>query len=502
MKEYEALREAIAILEQENTALRLQAQNLEEDMGRLEAFLDAVPAGVLIKGESSPPLFVNKHLREAFGSIRDGEDGSRFRYQDGDPGFKSQDGKSLWEGDPESQETIVRPDGTARIFKAFRFPIARKRHSPLVGCLVLDSTEQVNAEKALSRSEERYRTLFEQAREMIVITDRQGQIIDVNRSALSVLGYTRHEMLNMSYRDLLFSLGREKEFFQELENQGYVKDFEDRIRKKDGSPLDCLLTVAEVVDDAGRIQLCQGILHDITERKKAEARIFTLTRRLLKTQENERRRLSRDLHDNVAQALSALRLETDMLFQNVVQHTPEHDHAIKEFMKRLDQTIVDVRHLAYDLRPPMLDDLGLVRTVAQYCSDFARTCTIPVDFYSAGLENLKLPGDIEINIFRLIQEALANIRRHAEATEVIVRMVASFPNVIVRIEDNGRGFDVERRLGEALHEQRMGLKNMNERICLLRGTMRIRSHPARGTQIYVEIPCQEKILHEEKDSDR
>jgi len=158
----------------------------------------------------------------------------------------------------------------------------------------------------------------------------------------------------------------------------------------------------------------------------------------------------------------------------------------------LQESISSVRDLSYDLRPPGMEQLGIGRTVYQYCEDFAESNNISVDYYSAGIKDLKLEFDTAINLYRLIQEALNNIRMHAEADHVIVRLVASSPNIILRIEDNGKGFDVERRLAKALKEKRMGLSNMEERVSLLEGTMNIKSQPSKGTRIFIEVPCRER----------
>ena len=115
-----------------------------------------------------------------------------------------------------------------------------------------------------------------------------------------------------------------------------------------------------------------------------------------------------------------------------------------------------------------------------------------VDFYSAGVKDLKLDFDTAINLYRLIQEGLNNINKHARADNVIIRLVASSPNIILRIEDDGRGFDVDNRLSKALKEKRMGLSNMEERVSLLAGKMDIKSQIGRGTRIFIEVPWQEK----------
>jgi signal transduction histidine kinase len=160
--------------------------------------------------------------------------------------------------------------------------------------------------------------------------------------------------------------------------------------------------------------------------------------------------------------------------------------------KTLQASITAVRDLSYDLRPPGMDQLGLIRTVYQYCEDFAAKNNVSVDFYSAGMKDLQMDFDTEINLFRLIQEGLNNIRQHARAGHVVIRLVASSPNIILRIEDDGQGFDVEHRLARSLKEKRMGLSSMEERVSLLEGRMNIRSRPSKGTKILIEVPFRER----------
>jgi two-component system NarL family sensor kinase len=121
-----------------------------------------------------------------------------------------------------------------------------------------------------------------------------------------------------------------------------------------------------------------------------------------------------------------------------------------------------------------------------------------VDFHSAGMDDLKLDFDTEINLYRLIQEALTNVKKHADARHAIVRLVAAHPHIILRIEDNGKGFDVEGRLLRALDEKRMGLQDMEQRSNLLNGKLRIQSRMGEGTKILIEIPYKEKRVGSEK----
>jgi len=245
-------------------------------------------------------------------------------------------------------------------------------------------------------------------------------------------------------------------------------------------------------NEEGEIEGFIQIARDITERKLAEERIHTLTQQLLKAQENERQRISRYLHDQVGQQLSIIRIGCETLFDNCAEITPEIKKRVANLSNIIQGTISAVRELAYDLRPPGLDQLGLVQAVFQLCEDFSENTGIEVDFKAAGMDDLKVNSDMAINMYRLFQEGLNNVKKHAQAGRVMVRLVASYPNIILRIEDDGKGFDVEGRLLKASGEKRMGLSSMEERVSLLNGDLRIRSRLSEGTRIRIEFPLKEK----------
>ena len=160
--------------------------------------------------------------------------------------------------------------------------------------------------------------------------------------------------------------------------------------------------------------------------------------------------------------------------------------------RRVQGTIMAVRDLAYNLRPGNLEQLGLAQTLLEHCEEFSAKTGVRVDFSAAAIDELQLDFDTRITLYRLIQEGLNNVQKHADATDVTIRLVTSFPYIILRIEDNGRGFDVKNRLFSAANEKRMGLRSMEERAALLGGKMRIESRTRQGTKIFIEIPFKEK----------
>lgn len=230
---------------------------------------------------------------------------------------------------------------------------------------------------------------------------------------------------------------------------------------------------------------------EIEQRKRAEDHVHTLTHELIKAQENERRKISYELHERIAQDLSCLIITCDALFDNQPQVPRELQKKIEAFSKTFKSTIEAIRDLSYDLRPPDLDLLGLAKTVSYNCRDFSKKTGLIVDFTSTGIEDIKLDFDTEINLYRLIQEGLFNIKKHADASHVKVTLVAAFPNIILRIEDDGKGFDVKERMASALNEKRIGLRSMMQRAKLLHGEIEIQSKPMQGTKICIRLPYKD-----------
>jgi len=245
-------------------------------------------------------------------------------------------------------------------------------------------------------------------------------------------------------------------------------------------------------DSSGRPIHVVGANVDITELKEAEEQIQALSHEILTAQEVERQKIARDLHDNIAQNLSSLKIAAQTLFNAETVVSMETRRKVADMSKTLHECIKDVRRMSYDLRPPELDQLSLIKTVFKFCDDFSKREKIEIDAKATGIdENLMCP-DMEINIYRIIQEALNNIKKHAEADKVVIRLISSFPDIVIRIEDNGKGFDVKARKAHAVEEKRMGLVNLNERVRLLNGEISFQSQKNRGTRIYITIPYKEQ----------
>jgi signal transduction histidine kinase len=172
---------------------------------------------------------------------------------------------------------------------------------------------------------------------------------------------------------------------------------------------------------------------------------------------------------------------------------------LDDVSKTLDRALTSVREISYDLRPASLD-LGLSRAIHQLVEEYSSRNGMKVDFVCAGVDELELDSDTKINLYRLIQESLNNVKKHARATRVTVRLVASFPKIILRVEDNGEGFDLQKERNGSPVNRHMGLWNMNERVGLLQGVMKIDTKPKQGTSILIEIPWKEQCLGQKANS--
>lgn len=358
---------------------------------------------------------------------------------------------------------------------------------------VNEMTERLTEKQAfLTRAEAKYRTLFENATVGLFRSTPSGQLLSANKTLANMLGFASPAQCVAEMFDLgaqAYATPADREVFRRNTEQSEKPEpLEFRIRRTDGDVIWVETTAKAIRGPGGEVLFYEGSMIDITDRKRAEEYRKILSRELLRIQEFERRRVALDLHDNVAQDLSALKIAFETLFDDEPKLEPRTQERAMRCADILGKSIASVRNMAHDLRPSGLDQLGLVQTLAEYCRSFAASTGLVVDFSSAGMDNVHLDGDAGSHVFRIIQEALYNVRKHAQADKIKVRLVASHPNVILRVEDNGKGFDPSHRPTEALSERRMGLLGMRERADMLGGKLDLHSIPNKGTRLLVEFP--------------
>ncbi|MBW2245589.1 MAG: PAS domain S-box protein [Deltaproteobacteria bacterium] len=360
---------------------------------------------------------------------------------------------------------------------------------------ITDITEKKRMEVSLRQSESQKRAILDASIDRIRYIDKDMKIIWANKTTAMALNMSTEDLVGHTCYKLF--VGRDTPckvcptvIARETGKIERAVMYQPKVKGIEGESYWDTYCVP-LKNDAGEIESFIQIARNITDQKRAEEHINILTQELMRTQESERQRISRDLHDNVAQELSAVKIGCETLFDNQTNITPEIRKRMSQMSIMLQEIIKAIRDLSYYLRPSGLDEMGLIQTIFQYCHDFSEDNGINVDFHSAGMKDLTLDFDTEINLYRLIQEGLANIKKHADAEHVTIRLVAAFPNIILRIEDNGKGFDVQKRLATLSEEKRMGIRSMEQRAKLLQGEMEIQSKPMQGTKISIMLPYKD-----------
>jgi signal transduction histidine kinase len=242
---------------------------------------------------------------------------------------------------------------------------------------------------------------------------------------------------------------------------------------------------AEQALRASRDELERVVEERTTELRVANARLRALTRNIVTTQEEERRRVSRELHDEAGQALIALKLSLQTVRDDLSPTGDGQHQRLEEAVLLADKTLEQIRLLAHDLRPPALDAAGLDAALEGLCREFARRTQIQVDFCGVHLLN---PGPATICLYRFLQEALTNAVRHGHATAIQVRLEKDADHAYLTVTDNGRGFDPSRVFSNQPHPKSLGLIGMQERLDSVGGWLEIDSQPGHGARLIAHVP--------------
>ncbi len=370
-----------------------------------------------------------------------------------------------------------------------------------------------------------YKVIFHAAADGMFISDLQGNYLEVNQAGCDLLGYSRSDLLRMNLIDLLpqEDISDSPIHFEELLS-GKTIVIRRRLKHKSGrlieveisaKKLSCQLLLGIVRDLSCRKRIetelqnyrehlealvalrteeleriNTALREEIAERKRIEkhlreskSRLRDLTLRLAEAQETERKELAREIHDDLGQRLTLLKMDLEWLMDHIRPENPAIQERLQRCAKLIHETSERVRSLAHQLRPSMLDHLGFSVTLQAQLADFQeRTgigcqCRLPV-------KNYHIPDFIAINLLRITQEALTNILRHARASRVHVLLDQNNSAIVLQIRDNGCGIEPE-----ALVKQgSLGLLGMRERVRSMKGDFTIKGEPGQGTILTVRIP--------------
>jgi len=341
--------------------------------------------------------------------------------------------------------------------------------------------ELQRAEVAQRAYEQRYRGVFVSTADGLLVFDMDGSVVEANPAVAEMHGYPLDEMIGMDVRLLIADAHKHQfdDFMQELRAAGTVSLDSVDVRK-DGTPFPIEVRGRRFVHEGQPAVLV--MVRDVTERERAMQQQAQLSRKILVAQEEERSRVSRDLHDGLGQLLTALRLEVDWLSKR----TDEGDVQVSfgEATALIERAVGELRGICRGLRPPLLDDLGLEPAVEQLVEAFEERASVPVDLKLELGEDLDVPGEVALCIYRVLQESLTNIRRHARARLVHVSLQLGEGGLDLAVSDNGRGFDIE----SIPASPGFGLTGMQERAKLVNGSLEVRSEVGEGTHIELHVP--------------
>jgi len=385
-----------------------------------------------------------------------------------------------------------------------------------------------SAEKALRESEVRYRRLYHHTPAMLHSIDTNGRIVSVSDYWSEVMGYRRDDVIGRRLTAFFSEESRryaEEKVFPEFFKTGFIQDVPYQFIKKDGQAIDVLLSAIADRDEQGQIIRTLAVSIDVTERKRAEEalqlakeelsryskdlerqvqnrtreihsnlnalkkaqdQLRRLSAGIMASQEKERSAIARELHDELGQVLTALRMDSVWMQERLKESDAEASQRALTMCQLIDKNIEDVRSMAFRLRPGVLDDLGLVDALDWYTTDFERRTEITCVF-----EHDKVPPLSETMAtaaYRITQEAMTNVARHASASRIEVVLKARNSTLTLAIVDDGRGFNPF----ELSDSEGLGVAGMRERASLVGGTLEVDSQADKGSRVLFKVPINGK----------
>ncbi len=495
----EALRQAIGQLEKE-----LVQRSLAEK--RFEDVIESAPDAMFVLDQSGKILLINAMAERLFGYPRQEMMGMDISVDLIPARYREQQRRYFFEflENPSVIQSSFGVDLYARRKDGVEFPmevdISRLDASSgfWVAINIRDISERKRAEAALRESEQTNRALFDNAGDALFLTDVSGRILRVNQKTTELLGFSHNELASLSILDIVIPDEREdvRRNMETLNKAGRLMPYIRHYIKKSGEILPTENNTALVRDAEGNPKFFQNIARDISDRIKAEKeqrilleeirqsneQMRDLALRLQEVQELERQELATVLHDRVGQNLTGLNLNLKIL-QNQLKNgfSGEIQKRLEDSLVMVEETTHKIRDVMADLNPPVLDEYGLTAAIKWYCGDFS-TRTGIVTHVGGDKSGQNLPASVERILFRLVQESMMNVAKHAQASQVTVNIASKQEAVTVTVADNGVGFDPQAAKIPST-EPHWGLLSMQRKAASIGAELNIESKLGVGTKV-------------------
>ncbi len=348
-------------------------------------------------------------------------------------------------------------------------------------------------EKSFKLVEQNYRYLFDNASDAIWVHDLEGKILVANKACETLTGYSRQELFGMNVSKFLTAefLDTAREVRRKLfEGEAIEQPYEQRLIRKDGTT-GLLKMATSLVMVGDEVRGFQNIARDVTEEKQMQENMRYYVQQITRAQEDERKRIARELHDDAAPLLLLLLQRLDSITSRPRSKLPELiKNELEDLRKQALAALEGLRRCAQDLRPRILDDLGLVPALEWMAENLGKNYGVDTRVEVVGAER-SLPAEVQLLLFRIAQEALSNIRRHSGASAAAVKLGFESNKVSLMISDNGKGFELPNRTESLASNGKLGVIGMYERARLLGGSLKIKSESGKGTQVIAEVPLPE-----------
>jgi len=345
--------------------------------------------------------------------------------------------------------------------------------------------------KDMKLARQDYEELFTNASDAIWVHNLEGVITLVNKACEKLTGYPVSELPGKNVSEFLtpetLSIARQVKN-KLLRGQTMEQRYEQRLIKKDGSEAIMQLTTRLIVSD-GRPQAFHNMARDITEERRLQDNLQFYLRQVLQAQEEERKRLARELHDDTSQQILLLTHGIDNVAYKAERYSSQElRNELGRLYELSQQTYQGIKHYAQALRPSILDDLGLLAAIKWLAEETHNLSGIDVRVKTDTIP--PLPPETQLVLFRIVQESLNNVQRHSGASEASIRLECQGDEIRVTISDNGKGFKLPRQLSEFASQGKLGLTGMEERVQLVGGKLEVSSWEGKGTTIVVRVPTE------------
>ena len=359
--------------------------------------------------------------------------------------------------------------------------------------------QQYESESERLALSQRYEYLTKYANDIILVMDQDWKIVEANDRAVGSYGYAKDELFSLHLWDLIADRHRsETEIKKKLELDLEAKaglSLEATNRRQDGTTFPAEISASLI--EVGGARLYQCIIRDVSDRKlreqalkESEQQLHFLSSQLLIVQEKERGRISKELHDELGQNLMILKYQLNSLETRLPKNKKVLRSDCEDLLHYLDNIIENVRRLSWDLRPLALEKFGLATAIKNLLKNFGKHYDIQWEPLQIEAINNLFPPLSQINIYRIFQESLTNIAKHAQATKISVSIDKQDTCVTFTIEDNGKGFDPQAKMNRESEQRGIGLATMHERSRMAGGRLEIRSQTGAGTRLIFTIPIE------------